>query len=102
MVGAAGAGARIAHARMGRPQAGWTTLTHERGRESLGGGPRMKFIYFTKFLQSLDVKDLVAFCKSAGLDGVDLAVRPGYPIHPGNAPTALPEAAKAFADEGLM
>jgi sugar phosphate isomerase/epimerase len=61
----------------------------------------MRFVYFTKFLRELDVKGLVAFCKEVGLDGVDLAVRPGYPVNPDNALTALPEAAKAFRDAGL-
>ena len=29
----------------------------------------MRYVYFTKFLQTLDVKGLAAFCKEAGLDG---------------------------------
>jgi sugar phosphate isomerase/epimerase len=62
----------------------------------------MKFVYFTKFLQSLDVAALAGFCKEVGLDGVDLAVRPGYPIHPDNAGQELPKAAKLFADQGLV
>jgi sugar phosphate isomerase/epimerase len=62
----------------------------------------MRYVYFTKTLKDLDVKGLVGFCKELGLDGVDLAVRPGYPVHPDNAATALPEAAKAFADAGLI
>jgi len=62
----------------------------------------MKYVYFTKMLKELDVKGLIAFCKEVGLDGVDLAVRPGYPVRPDNAATALPEAAKAFCDAGLM
>src|SRR5438270_1949748 len=61
----------------------------------------MRYVYFTKLLKDLDVKGLIAFCKEVGLDGVDLAVRPGYPVHPGNAATALPDAAKAFQDAGL-
>src|SRR5262245_31627299 len=62
----------------------------------------MRYVYFTKSLQKLDVKQLVAFCKDVGLDGVDLTVRPGYPVHPDNAEKALPEAAKRFADAGLV
>jgi sugar phosphate isomerase/epimerase len=61
----------------------------------------MRFVYFTKTLQSLDVPGLIAFCKDAGLDGADLAVRPGYPVHPDNAVAELPRAAQAFADAGL-
>src|SRR5205823_5385842 len=33
---------------------------------------------------------------------VDLAVRPGYVIHPDNAVSTLPAATKAFRDEGLI
>jgi sugar phosphate isomerase/epimerase len=62
----------------------------------------MRYVYFSKFLQALDVRGLVAFCKDVGLDGIDLAVRPGYPVHPDNAATALPGAAKQFRDEGLV
>jgi sugar phosphate isomerase/epimerase len=61
----------------------------------------VRYVYFTKTLQPLGVPDLIAFCKEAGLDGVDLAVRPGYPVHPDNALAELPKAAKAFAGEGL-
>ena len=61
----------------------------------------MRYVYFTKLLKDLDVQALIAFCKEVGLDGVDLAVRPGYPVNPDNAVTALPDAMKAFADAGL-
>jgi sugar phosphate isomerase/epimerase len=62
----------------------------------------MRYVYFTKLLQALDVRGLAAFCKQAGLDGADLAVRPGYPVHPGNALAELPAAARLFRDEGLV
>ena len=42
----------------------------------------MRYVYFTKTLNKLTVAELVAFCKEVGLDGVDLAVRPGYPVTP--------------------
>jgi sugar phosphate isomerase/epimerase len=61
----------------------------------------MRFVYFTKFLQSFDIAALAAFCKEVGLDGVDMAVRPGYPVHPDNVARELPKAAKLFADQGL-
>jgi sugar phosphate isomerase/epimerase len=61
----------------------------------------MRFVYFTKTLKALDVKGLVAFFQEVGLDGADLAVRPGYPVEPANAATALPAAAKMFRDAGL-
>jgi sugar phosphate isomerase/epimerase len=60
----------------------------------------MRFVYFTKLLKEMDVNGLVAFCEEVGLDGVDLAVRPGYPVNPANAPTALPQAADSFKAKG--
>jgi sugar phosphate isomerase/epimerase len=60
----------------------------------------MRYVYFTKTLQSLDIPGLIAFFKEAGLDGADLAVRPGYPVTPDNSATELPKAAKAFQDAG--
>lgn len=62
----------------------------------------MRYVYFTKSLQTLDVPGLIAFFKEVGLDGPDLAVRPGFPIHPGNVAAELPKAAKAFAAEGQV
>jgi sugar phosphate isomerase/epimerase len=62
----------------------------------------MRYVYFTKTLQTLDVPGLLAFFKEVGLDGADLAVRPGYPVHPGNALTELPKAAQVFRDDGLV
>ena len=62
----------------------------------------MQYVYFTKTLQGLDVKGVAAFCKEIGVDGVDLTVRPGYPVNPDNAATALPEAVKVFRDAGLV
>jgi sugar phosphate isomerase/epimerase len=61
----------------------------------------MQFVYFTKMLQGLDVAGMIAFLKEVGLDGADLAVRPGYPVTPDNAGAELPRAMKAFRDEGL-
>jgi sugar phosphate isomerase/epimerase len=62
----------------------------------------MRFVYFTKTLQALDVPGMVAFFKDVGLDGADLTVRPGYPVNPDNALTELPKAAKAFQSAGLV
>jgi sugar phosphate isomerase/epimerase len=62
----------------------------------------MRYVYFTKTLQALDVPGILSFLKEVGLDGADLAVRPEYPVHPDNALTELPKAAKAFQDEGLV
>ncbi|MFQ3591719.1 MAG: sugar phosphate isomerase/epimerase family protein [Gemmataceae bacterium] len=62
----------------------------------------MTFVYFTKTLREHSVAQLIDFVRAAGLDGVDLAVRPGYPITPDNAATQLPQAAKAFSEAGLV
>lgn len=61
----------------------------------------MQYIMFTKHLEGLDLQQIIDGLKSVGVEGADLCVRPGYPVNPENAPTALPEAAKRFADEGL-
>ena len=62
----------------------------------------MRYVYFTKTLQSLDVAGLIAFAKECGLDGFDMAVRPGFPVTPDNAVTELPRAAKTIRDAGLV
>jgi sugar phosphate isomerase/epimerase len=62
----------------------------------------MRYVYFTKSLQTLDIPAVIAFLKETGLDGADLAVRPGYPVTPDNVTDELPKASKAFADEGLV
>jgi sugar phosphate isomerase/epimerase len=62
----------------------------------------MHFVYFSKLLQGLSLKDQAAFCREVGVDGIDLAVRPGYAVTPDNALTALPLAAKLFQDHGLF
>jgi sugar phosphate isomerase/epimerase len=61
----------------------------------------MKFIMFTKHLLGLDVPQIIEALQSVGVEGADLCVRPGYPVSPDNAPTALPAAAEQFAAEGL-
>jgi sugar phosphate isomerase/epimerase len=62
----------------------------------------MRYVYFTKTLQTLDLPSQIAFLKEVGLDGADLTVRPGYPVTPDNVGTELPKAAKAFQDAGLV
>lgn len=61
----------------------------------------MKFIMFTKHLEGLEVPGIIKALKSVGVEGADLCVRPGYPVHPENVDKALPEAARQFADAGL-
>ncbi len=61
----------------------------------------MKFIMFTKHLQGLEIPDIINALHSVGVQGADLCVRPGYPVNPENAATALTAAAKQFATEEL-
>jgi sugar phosphate isomerase/epimerase len=62
----------------------------------------MRFVYFTKTLQKLDLDGLIQFCKDTGVEGFDLAVRPGFPVTPDNAVKELPAAAKRFKEAGLI
>ena len=61
----------------------------------------LTYIMFTKHLEGLDVPGIIDALQSVGVQGADLCVRDGYPVNPGNIATALPEAAKRFADQGL-
>jgi sugar phosphate isomerase/epimerase len=61
----------------------------------------MQFIMFTKHLLGLDLPQIVDALHSVGVAGADLCVRPGYPVNPENAPSALPAAAARFASAGL-
>lgn len=61
----------------------------------------MRFIYFTKTLKELKPLELVEFCKETGVDGLDLAVRPGYPIDPANAVAELPKFAAIMKQNNL-
>jgi sugar phosphate isomerase/epimerase len=72
--------------------------------DNCGGssGPvSMKYIYFTKMLRGLELPAMAEFLRSAGLDGADLAVRPGYPVHPGNVGKELAAAVKRFKEQEL-
>jgi sugar phosphate isomerase/epimerase len=62
----------------------------------------MKYIMFTKHLQGLDLPEIIAALQSVGVEGADLCLRPGYPVNPDNAETALPHAARQFAAAGLL
>jgi sugar phosphate isomerase/epimerase len=61
----------------------------------------MRCVYFTKSLQALDVPGVIAFLKDCGLEGADMAVRPGFPVAPDNVRDKLPDAARQFRDAGL-
>ena len=61
----------------------------------------LTYIVFTKHLEGLDVPQLIDALQAIGVQGADLCVRDGYPVNPDNVTTALPEAARRFADAGL-
>lgn len=56
---------------------------------------------FSKHLQFLDYSALAKFCKEAGLDGIDLTVRPGGHVAPEKVTQDLPAAVEAIRAEGL-
>lgn len=60
----------------------------------------MRFIVFTKPWKN-DLPAVAAKVKALGFDGVELPVRPGYPVHPENVSAELPKAARLFKDHGL-
>lgn len=61
----------------------------------------MKLIFFSKMLQEQTLPQLIQTAHDWQLDGYDLCVRPGFPVHPDNVGEALPEAARLMRSEGL-
>ena len=61
----------------------------------------MRIVMFTKMLQDKGIADLVELGHHLDLEGWDLCVRPGYPIHPANAGTELAGAVRTFEQNGL-
>jgi sugar phosphate isomerase/epimerase len=61
----------------------------------------MKQVMFTKHLEGWSIPQIVEGLSSLGLDGADLCTREGYPVSPDNCETAMPDAARQFADKGM-
>ncbi len=61
---------------------------------------RYRFTVFTKPWKT-PIPALAAHVAALGFDGVELPVRPGYPVNPENAADALPAAALVLSDAGL-
>ncbi|MBT5963487.1 MAG: hypothetical protein HOG99_18205, partial [Gemmatimonadetes bacterium] len=59
----------------------------------------MKLIVFSKMLSDKSVEELADLAQELGIDGYDLAVRPGHPVNPDNVTTADTLLA-AMADAG--
>ena len=68
---------------------------------SVENSPGPKLSVFTKPWR-VPIPALARWVGQLGFDGVELPVRPGYPVNPENAAQALPEAAKILADHGLQ
>ncbi len=62
----------------------------------------MRYILFTKLFREQSIEQLIETAKRAGVDGLDLCVRNGYPVNPGNARVELPKAAKRLREAGLI
>lgn len=56
---------------------------------------------FSKVLQFVDYAEMAEVSAAAGLHGIDLTVRPGGHVEPGNFERDLPEAIKAIKAAGL-
>ena len=61
----------------------------------------MEIVLFSKFFEELSVEELGEKTVELGYDGIDVAVRPGHPIHADNAVAVLPEAVKTWRGMGL-
>jgi sugar phosphate isomerase/epimerase len=63
----------------------------------------MADITFTVFTKpwKMDIPELGRHVAGLGFDGIELPVRPGYPVHPENVAAELPRAARLLADYGL-
>ncbi len=64
-------------------------------------GQRLKIVLFSKFHETVPPRELGEYLRGVGYDGIDLAVRRGYPVNPQNVGAALPEAVRLWADMSL-
>lgn len=60
-----------------------------------------ELIFFTKLFKTYDINGLANIAHQFGLDGLDLCVRPGYPVSPENALEALPAAVRSLQQGDL-
>ncbi|MBI3971523.1 MAG: sugar phosphate isomerase/epimerase [Chloroflexi bacterium] len=61
----------------------------------------MRYIMFTKHLQTMSIPEAGKVIKELGFDGVELTVRPNGHIHPQNVHEALPRAVEQLREIGL-
>lgn len=62
----------------------------------------MQFVMFSKMLGGYSVEEAGRVIRGLGFDGVDLTVRPGGHVAPGEAATKLPEAVRILGSLGLV
>ena len=62
--------------------------------------PSVTFTVFTKPWKA-SLPELAQHIAGLGFDGVELPVRPGYPVHPDNVTEELPRAARLLGEHGL-
>lgn len=61
----------------------------------------MQLVRFTKFWEDLSVRQLGERASELGYNGLDLAVRAGHAINPGNVASELPGAVRVWQDLGV-
>lgn len=66
----------------------------------MSASSRVTFTVFTKPWK-MPVADLARHVARLGFEGVELPVRPGFPVNPDNVAEELPRAARIMADAGL-
>jgi sugar phosphate isomerase/epimerase len=62
----------------------------------------MQIVLNSKMFSELSAGSLGEKALELGYDGIDVCIRPGHPVHPGNAPDALPDAVKTWQEQGLV
>lgn len=61
----------------------------------------MQYVFFSKMIQEQNLDQMVESLRYIGVEGVDLCVRPGYPVNPENVREMLPQARKKLEAAGL-
>ena len=61
----------------------------------------MEIVLNSKFFNALSLSELGDKARALGFDGIDVNVRPGHPVNPDNAETALPQAVRIWREQGL-
>ena len=57
-------------------------------------GQKVSFSVFTKMWGDKSIEELGEFVRGLGFDGIELPVRPSYPVEPDSVATMLPAAAR--------